>query len=143
MIRYTRGSRVVVETIFYDSSGDIAQPSSVEITFTYRPCCADDRGWTLQRWQMGPCSSVETLSDSMTNTGDGTWAAAFYSDVAATGLVHWRAVADTLDVNTGRFELRGGRANRDAVPCADVGFNILTEDGDELQAEDGSFLRIE
>jgi hypothetical protein len=36
MIRYTRGSRVVIQTLFRDTSGDIAEPSSVEIEFTYK-----------------------------------------------------------------------------------------------------------
>jgi hypothetical protein len=75
---------------------------------------------------------------SMTNTNS-TWATTFDTDVAATGLVLWRAVGDTLDVNTGRFELRAGHANRTAVPCSE-GFGILAENGDHLQA-DGSFLR--
>jgi hypothetical protein len=141
MIRYTRGSRVVVETVFYDSSGDIAQPSSVEITFTYRDCCNDERRRSLRPWQMGP-EYLETASMSMTNT-NGTWAATFDTDVAAAGLVHWAAVADTLAVNAGRFELRGGRANRFAVPCHAEDFHILAETGDDLRAEDGSFLMTE
>lgn len=118
MIRYTRGDQIVIRTLFKDSSGDIAYPSTVRITFAY------PEGSTSSRW---PHDGTELATTTITMTTPSTastaalvgqWATTWNSAIASTGIVYWTAVPSTLrfGINEGKFELRGGLANRTAIP---------------------------
>jgi hypothetical protein len=126
MKTFIRGTEVLVSTIFYDSSGDIAEPAVVNVEFTYLECCSE---------------IPRIIALGMVNV-DGTWSVPFDSAVAAPGLVTWTAISDTLETNSGRFALTAGFANAVAVPC-DPEFYLAAETGEELITEDDDFLILE
>lgn len=118
MIRYIRGSKVIISTIFYDTSGDIAYPTSANVTIAY----AD--GSTGARWpfdgndMLTTTIALTTPTTVSTSASVGQWKTTWDSSVSAQGTVYWTAVpADlTYGVNEGQFVLRGGLANQTAVP---------------------------
>lgn len=118
MIHYTRGSKIVLRTIFYDTSGDIAYPSTVNITIAY------PHGSTNSRWPHDG-TELETTTITMTTPTTasssalvGLWATTWNSAVSNTGMVYWTAVPSTMfdGPKEGKFQLRGGLANPTAVP---------------------------
>jgi hypothetical protein len=117
MIRYTRGSKVVLETIFYDSSGDIAYPSSVAMTIAYPD------GSTSSKWPLNGNDYLTTVvalttpTTASTSALVGQWRTTWSSAIANRGIVYWTAVPTdlTYGVNEGKFELRGGPASSAAV----------------------------
>jgi len=113
MNTYNRGSKVIIETVFYDTSGDIAQPTSARIVIAY-PSGSTSDDWPFD----GNDLLTSTSSLANTSTTAGTWATTWNSAVSAPGVVAWTAVpSNTLyGVNEGRFLLRGGLANSAAVP---------------------------
>jgi hypothetical protein len=118
MIHYTRGTKVILRTLFKDTSGDIAYPSSVRITIDY------PHGSTSSRWPVDG-GELETTNMAMTTPSTastsalvGQWVTTWNSAISNTGVVYWTAVpADaTYGINEGRFLLKGGLANPTAVP---------------------------
>lgn len=118
MIRYTRGTKAIIRTIFYDTSGDIAYPTSVNITFAY------PTGTTTSRW---PHDGTELATTTIALTTPttvstaalvGQWQTTWNTAISNTGVVYWTAVPSNLTygINEGKFELRGGLANPTAVP---------------------------
>jgi hypothetical protein len=118
MIRYTRGSKVVIEALFRDSTGGIAYPSSVHLTIAY-PDSADE--WPLSGTALASTSGISMTTPTTVSTAAlvGVWRSTWNSAVSATGVVHWTAVPSTdglvYGVKEGRFELRGGLASTIAV----------------------------
>ncbi len=112
MNRYNRGSKVIIETIFYDTSMGIAQPTSANITISY-PDGAVGSNWPFD----GSEQQTTTIALTNTSTTDGTWATTWDSAVSAPGLIQWSAVPSdlTFGVNEGQFLLRGNLANPTAV----------------------------
>lgn len=118
MIRYTRGTKVIVETIFYDTSGDIAYPTSASITFAY-PDGSTGADWPFDGQDMLTTTvSLTTPTTASTDANVGKWKTTWDSSVSNKGTVYWTAVPSdlTYGVNEGSFALRGGMANPTAVP---------------------------
>lgn len=121
MIRYTRGSKVTISTIFYDSSGDIAYPSSVHLTIAYPDGSTGGGKWPLNGAELVTTSGISMTTPTTVSTAAlvGQWRSTFLSAKSAPGLVYWTAVPSTdglaYGVNEGRFELRGGLASSRAV----------------------------
>ena len=119
MIRYNRGSRIPIATIFYDSTGGIVYPASVNITIAYADGSTDSR-WPLDGTELE--STTVTMTTPTTASTDalvGQWRTTWDSAVASPGVVYWSAVPSTdvfTNINEGKFELRGGLANPIAVP---------------------------
>lgn len=118
MIRYTRGTKVIVETIFYDTSGDIAYPTSANITIAY-PDGSTGARWPFDGEDMLTTTiALTTPSTASTDANVGKWKTTWDSSPSAQGTVYWSAVPSNLTygVNEGQFVLRGGLANPIAVP---------------------------
>jgi hypothetical protein len=108
MERHNRGSKVPITTIFYDSSGDIAQPTSASIVISY-PSGTTGADWPFDGdTQMTTSTSLASVSTLL-----GTWATTWDSAVSARGMITWSAYPSNLSfgVNEGRFLLRGNLSN--------------------------------
>jgi hypothetical protein len=117
MIRYTRGSKIVISTIFYDTSGDIAYPSTVTLTIAH-PSASTSSRWPVDGTELETTTlSMTTPSTATTSAVVGQWLTTWNSAISGRGLVSWTAVPSTLNygVNEGKFELRGGLASSLAV----------------------------
>jgi hypothetical protein len=116
MIRYTRGTGVVIETIFYDSSQDIVYPTSVHLAITY-----PTTGWPLDGSALATTTGISMTTPSTVSTAAnvGVWTSTWNSAVAARGIVYWTAIPTTesliYGVKEGKFELRGGPASSYAI----------------------------
>lgn len=114
MIRYTRGTRVPISTVFYNSTGGIMTPTTVTITIAY------PTGSTTSDWPFdGTDLATTTVTMSTPLTTAGTYTTTWDSAISGNGVVYWTAVPSTdsfYQVNEGKFELRGGLANPTAVP---------------------------
>lgn len=117
MIHYTRGSKIVISTVFYDTSGDIAYPSTVTITIAH-PSGSTGSRWPLDGTELETTTFAMTTPTTVTTSAlVGQWRTSWNSAISGRGLVSWTAVPSTLDygVNEGRFTLRGGLASSRAV----------------------------
>lgn len=120
MIRYTRGSKVVIETIFYDTSGDVTFPTSVHLTIAY-PAQSTGGQWPLSGADLETTASISMTTPSTASTAAnvGVWKTTWNSAVSGPGIVYWSAVPTTgslvSGVREGKFELRGGLASSRAV----------------------------
>lgn len=120
MIRYTRGSKVVIQTIFYDSTGGVAFPTSVHLTIAY-PAQSTRSQWPHSGDDLATTANISmtTPSTVSTATNVGVWKTTWNSAVSGPGIVYWTAVPTTgslvSGVNEGKFELRGGLASSRAV----------------------------
>jgi hypothetical protein len=120
MIRYTRGSKVVIEAIFYDTSQDIVYPTSVHLTLAY-PDPSTSARWPLSGDALLTTSSISMTTPTTASTAAlvGVWTSTFNSAKSGMGVVHWTAVPSTngliYGVVEGKFELRGGLASSVAV----------------------------
>ena len=118
MIRYNRGTKVIISTIFRDTSGDIVYPTSANVTIAYPD------GSTTARWpfdgedMLTTTVALTTPTTATTSALVGQWRTTWNRSVSAKGTVYWTAVpADlTYGVNEGSFVLRGGLASTTAVP---------------------------
>ena len=112
MERHNRGSKIPITTIFYDSSLDIAQPTSANITLSY-PDGTVGADWPFD----GTAQKTTTMALTIVSTILGTWATTWDSAVSAPGIIFWSAVPSnlTFSVNEGEFLLRGNLANPTAV----------------------------
>ena len=112
MLRYNRGSKVVISTIFTSTDDDLAAPTSANLTLAY-PDGATGSNWPFD----GSEQQTTTLALTNTSTVTGTWATTWDSAVSAPGLIQWSAVPSdlTFGVNEGQFLLRGNLANPTAV----------------------------
>jgi hypothetical protein len=121
MIRYTRGSKVVIEAIFYDTSQDIAYPTSVHLTIAYPDPSTGGYAWPLSGDALLTTSNISMTTPTTASTAAlvGVWRSTFNSAKSARGVVHWTAVPSTngliYGVVEGKFELRGGPASSLAV----------------------------
>ena len=121
MIRYTRGSKVVIETIFYNTSGEVTFPTSVHLTIAYPDPSTGGGRWPLSGDELLTTSGISMTTPTTASTAArvGIWTSTWNSAASATGLVYWTAVPTTgslvSGVNEGRFELRGGFASTRAV----------------------------
>lgn len=117
MQRYTRGSNIPIQTVFYDSTGGIAQnttDATASITVSYPAAVSTgETGWPLDGNDRLSATSTMTLASTATGVWTSTWA----SNVSANGLIQWDAVPSNLayGVNQGEFELVGNMANIAAV----------------------------
>jgi hypothetical protein len=118
MIRYTRGSKVIIRTLFRDTSGDIAYPTTVNITFAY-PSGSTSSRWPQDGTEMETTTiTMTTPTTASTSALVGQWATTWNTAISGTGMVYWTAVPSTLTygVNEGKFKLVGGLAHPTAVP---------------------------
>lgn len=125
MIHYTRGSKVVIEAVFKDSTGGVAFPTSVHLTVAY-PAYTTDQPWPLNGTDLQPTSVISMTTpstDAATSAASiyGVWRSTWNSAPSGTGIVYWTAVPTTEAVFTpgiaeGKFTLKGGLANPTAVP---------------------------
>ena len=113
MEKHNRGTKIPVTTIFYNSAGAIAQPTSANITFSY-PSGSTDSDWPFD----GSDRLTTTVGLNSISTVAGTWATTWDSAASANGLVFWSAVPRdaAMGINEGQFELLGNLANIVAVP---------------------------
>lgn len=120
MIRYTRGSKVVIETIFYDTSGDITYPTSVHLTIAY-PYNSTGCKWPLSGDSLETTANISmtTPTTATTAAAVGVWKTTWNSAISGPGIVYWTAVPTTealvSGIREGKFELRGGLASSRAV----------------------------
>lgn len=120
MIRYTRGSKVVIEAIFYDTSGDIAYPTSVHLTIAY-PAQSTQGQWPFNGDDLATTANISMTTPTTISTAAavGIWKTTWNSGVSGPGIVYWSAVPTTESlvsgVAEGKFELRGGLASSRAV----------------------------
>jgi hypothetical protein len=123
MIRYTRGSKVVISTVFKDTSGDVAFPTSVHLTIAY-PENSTGNPWPLSGTDLQTTASISMTTPSTDPASSasaiyGVWKTTWNSGASGPGIVYWTAVPTTellvSGVNEGRFELRGGLASSRAV----------------------------
>jgi hypothetical protein len=121
MIRYTRGSKVVIEALFRDSSGDIAYPTSVHLTVAYPDGSTAVGSWPLSGDALASTSGISMTTPTTATTAAlvGVWRSTWNSGVSGPGIVYWSAVPTTgglvYGVQEGKFELRGGLASSIAV----------------------------
>lgn len=121
MIRYTRGSKVTIEAIFYDSTGGIAYPTSVHLTIAYPSGSTSSGGWPMSGDDLETTSGISMTTPSTASTSAliGVWRSTWNSAISGPGVVYWTAVPTTeslgYGVKEGRFELRGGLASSVAV----------------------------
>jgi hypothetical protein len=106
---FARGQHIPFQHSFYDSSGDLTQPSSASLVISYPGAGWPYRGVTESTTitMTITVTTVSTAADYLTFTA--TWASA----AAYPGPVHWsiRASDLSLSVKDGEFELRGNAAN--------------------------------
>jgi hypothetical protein len=120
MIRYTRGSKVVIEAIFYDTSQDIVYPTSVHLTLAY-PDPSTACRWPLSGDALLTTSNISMTTPTTASTAAlvGVWRSTFNSAKSGMGVVYYTAVPSTngliYGVVEGKFELRGGLASSVAV----------------------------
>jgi hypothetical protein len=139
MKHYNRGSSIVVETAFYDSSGDIAEPSSATISFSY----LDAADTSTDILGVSTFTNFEMTGPSTA----GVFSSTFHSCCASPGMVRWEAYpSDTLlSASRGTFMLRASPANFvTCVPEAAVEAPaLLLRDGSSfLLLRDGSRLEL-
>lgn len=121
MIRYTRGSKIPISTIFYDSSGDVAYPTSVHLTIAYPDGSTGSGRWPLNGADLVTTSNISMTTPTTVTTAAlvGVWRSTWASGASGPGVVYWTAVPSTdglsYGVNEGKFELRGGMASSAAV----------------------------
>ena len=118
MQRYTRGANIPIQTVFYDSTGGIANnttDATASITVSYPAALVStaDIGWPFNGDDRLTATTTMTLASTLTGVWTSTWASA----VAGTGLIQWNAVPSNLayGVNQGEFGLVGNQANYAAV----------------------------
>ena len=121
--RYIRGTQVPITTVFHDSSGGIAQPTSANVVISY---AARDDGTVgfgelsdSDHWPLDGSSRLSTtLPLASVSTVLGTWATTWDSAIADLGIVQWAAVpsAGIAEITEGTFFLTGGFANHWAIP---------------------------
>jgi hypothetical protein len=106
---FARGQHIPFQHSFYDSSGDLTQPTSASLILSY-----PSSGWPYRGLMESTTitmtvttTTVSTASDYLTFTA--TWA----SGAAYPGPVYWTIRADdlSLSVKDGEFQLRGNSAN--------------------------------
>jgi hypothetical protein len=119
MIRYTRGSKVVIDAIFYDTSEDIAYPTSVRVTLAY-PDPSTSAKWPLSGDSLRTTYVTMTTPTTVSTAAlVGQWRTTWNSAASGRGIVHYTAVPSTdgliYGVVEGKFELRGGLASSLAV----------------------------
>ena len=117
MERYSRGTHVPITVIFYGATGDILQPTSATIAFSYPQAISPTTQvipWPLD----GEDQLSSTASMASISTTAGTWGSTWNSAVASTGVVFWTAYSstDARAVVNGQFELTGNLANPLAIP---------------------------
>lgn len=122
MIRYTRGSKVVIHAgPFYDSTGAIAYPTSVHLTIAYPDGTNGSPRWPLSGADLMSTSGISMTTPTTASTAElvGVWRSTWNSGVSSPGIVYWSAVPSTdgltYGVAEGKFELRGGLASSIAV----------------------------
>jgi hypothetical protein len=121
MIRYTRGSKVVIEALFRDSSGDIAYPTSVHLTIAYPEGPTGAASWPLSGDELASTSGISMTTPTTVSSAAlvGVWRSTWNSGISSPGIVYWSAVPSTdglvYGVKEGKFELRGGLASSIAV----------------------------
>ena len=118
MQKYTRGSHIPIETVFYDSTGGVAHnttSATVNITVSYPAALAttSDVGWPFN----GDDRLTVTTTMTLASTATGIWTSTWASAVSAAGLIQWDAVPSdlTFGVNEGEFELTGNQSNTIAI----------------------------
>lgn len=121
MIHYIRGSKIPISAVFYDSSGDVAYPSSVSLTIAYPDGSTDVLAWPLSGDELQTTSGIAMTTPTTASTAAlvGVWRSTWNSAAAGPGIVYWTAVPSTdglaYGVKEGKFLLKGGFANPTAV----------------------------
>src|SRR5512139_623006 len=86
MIRYTRGTKVILNPIFYDTSAAIAYPTSANITIAY-PDGSTDARWPFDGNDMLTTTvALTTPTTASTSALVGQWRTTWDSSVSATGV---------------------------------------------------------
>jgi hypothetical protein len=105
---FNRGQHIVFRHQFYDSSGDLTSPTSVDLYISYPA-----EGFPLRAF-----SETTTLSMTVSTVGSTdddylVWTSTWVSGQAFPGPVHWSIRASDLSLNVadGEFTLRGNAAN--------------------------------
>jgi hypothetical protein len=137
MKNYNRGTSIVIETAFYDSSGDIAEPSSATISFSY----LDAADTSTDILGVSTFTNFEMTGPSTA----GVFSSTFHSCCAAPGMVRWEAYPnDTLlSLSRGAFMLRAGPSNFATCVAVEEADSLLLRDGGSfLLLRDGSRLNL-
>lgn len=105
---FSRGQHIVLRHTFYDSSGDVTSPSSVDLIISY-----PTEGWPYRNFSEGTTITMVQSTEGSTHADYLTWSATWNSGAAYPGPVHWtiRASDLSLSVADGEFILRGNPAN--------------------------------
>jgi hypothetical protein len=105
---FNRGQHIPFRHSFYDTSGDLASPTSVALTISY----------PTSGWPFNTCRETTTLSMTQSTEGSThaeylTWASTWASGQAYPGPVYWSIRSDdlSLSVSDGSLILRGNEAN--------------------------------
>lgn len=99
---FSRGRSVNFLETFYDSSGDIASPSSVSLTISHPT--------TITHGDFPPVH-YKTTTAVMTQSTDLSWSGVWDTSNSASGTVFYHIKGDSFATD-GEFEIRANRANR-------------------------------
>lgn len=105
---FNRGQNIPFRHSFYDSSGDLASPTSVSLIVSY-----PSSGWPLRGFRDSTTISMTQSTVGSTHADYLTWAATWPSIASYPGKVHWTIRANDLSlaVTDGELTLRGNTAN--------------------------------
>ena len=106
---FSRGQHIVFTHSFYDSSGDLTQPSSASLILSY-----PSSGWPYRGLTNSTTITMSVTTTTVTTDDDYlTFKATWTSGAAYPGPVHWsiRASDLSLSVADGELLLRGNPAN--------------------------------
>ena len=106
MKSYIRGNTIAFSKVFLDTSGEIVNPSSANISILY-----PSSGWPLNGENLVTTQFALALTSS--STASTTWAATWWSGNSQPGDVFWsiKSTNHALSSTDGQFRLVGNPAN--------------------------------
>lgn len=108
MIVFSRGHHIVFRHAFYDTSGDLASPSSASLILAY-----PSSGWPYRGFRESTTLSMIQSTVGSTHEDYLTWSTTWASGASHPGPIYWsvRASDLSLTVTDGQFDLRANPAN--------------------------------
>ena len=105
---FQRGHHIVFRHAFYDTSGDLASPSTASLILSY-----PSSGWPFRGSRESTTLAMLQSTVGSTDADYLTWSTTWPSGSAQPGPIFWSVRANdlSLTVTDGSFTLRGNPAN--------------------------------